>query len=196
MKKDFKFDERASSYDEGFEGKLSRRFYNLLLNEIELKDKAEILDVGCGTGKILKLISNKCDINGYGIDVEENMIKEAKEKCPNMNIQVSNSDKIPFENGKFDVLTCCMAYHHFDNQVEFAKEANRVMKEGAYLYVVDPKFPKIVRKLMSSVLKIAGIVGKFETYQEIYDTFKEYGFELSDFKSDKYAQLIKLKKIK
>lgn len=184
MKKDFKFDERASSYDDGFEGKFSKRFYNLLLNEVELNDKDEVLDVGCGTGKILNLMANKCEISGYGIDVEENM-----------NIQISNSDKIPFENEKFDTLTCCMAYHHFDNQIGFAKEASRVMKLGAYLYIVDPKFPKIMRKLMNSVLKLIGIVGKFETCQEIYNTFKEYGFELSDFKYDKYAQLIKLKKV-
>ena len=32
--KDFKFDKRAAAYDEGFEGKFSQRFYNVLLNNI------------------------------------------------------------------------------------------------------------------------------------------------------------------
>ena len=38
-KKDFKFDKRAESYDEGFEGRSSRKFYDLIgdvANEILL----------------------------------------------------------------------------------------------------------------------------------------------------------------
>ena len=196
MKKDFKFNNRASSYDKGFEGKFSKKFYNLLLNQIELKDGDNLLDVGCGTGKILRELSDKYDINGYGIDVEENMVKIAKEKCPNMNIQISNSDKMPFVDNKFDILTACMAYHHFDDKISFAEEAGRVMKIGAYLYIVDPKFPKIIRIIMNSTLKQIGIVGKFETSQEIYNTFEEFGFELIESESDNYAQLVKLKKVK
>ncbi|MBZ9571020.1 class I SAM-dependent methyltransferase [Methanobrevibacter sp. TMH8] len=196
MKKDFKFNNRASSYDKGFEGKFSKKFYNLLLNQIELKDGDNLLDVGCGTGKILRELSDKYDINGYGIDVEENMVKIAKEKCPNMNIQISNSDKMPFVDNKFDILTACMAYHHFDDKISFAEEAGRVMKIGAYLYIVDPKFPKIIRIIMNSTLKQIGIVGKFETSQEIYNTFEEFGFELIESESDSYAQLVKLKKVK
>ncbi len=78
----FKFDKRASSYDEGFEGKLSNRFYKLLLSQVQLPAGATVLDVGCGTGTILENLNRMSEIEGYGIDVEENMIREAKLKCP------------------------------------------------------------------------------------------------------------------
>lgn len=86
MKNDVKFNKRADSYDKGFEGRFSKKFYSLLLNQIELNENVNLLDVGCGTGEILKKLSNEYKINGYGIDVEKNMINLAKEKCPNMNI--------------------------------------------------------------------------------------------------------------
>ena len=34
--KDFKFDKRAASYDVGFEGKFSQRFYSVLLTSLDL----------------------------------------------------------------------------------------------------------------------------------------------------------------
>ncbi len=193
--KDFKFDKRAASYDEGFEGKLSKRFYNLLLNRIDVKKGASVLDVGCGTGTILKRISERANINGYGIDVEENMIAEAKSKCPDMSISVSSCSQTSFKNGQFDIVTACMAYHHFDDKIGFAKEAARVLKTDGCLYITDPNFPFIIRKTMNLAFRIHKIAAHFGTSQEIAADFKEYGFELVDVGKDKYAQCVKLRKV-
>lgn len=70
--KEFKFDKRASIYDEGYEGKLSKKFYKLLVEQVELCRGVTVLDVDCGTGTILKNLSALTDINGYGIDVDYN----------------------------------------------------------------------------------------------------------------------------
>lgn len=59
-KKDFSFEKRATDDDDGFEGKLSQKFYNLILKEL----KMTVLDVGCGTGTLLKKIANKFEIEG------------------------------------------------------------------------------------------------------------------------------------
>ena len=69
--KDFKFDKRAATYDEGFAGRFSRKFYNLILREIEVQQGAFVLDVGCGTGALLGEIANVHEITAYGIDSEE-----------------------------------------------------------------------------------------------------------------------------
>jgi ubiquinone/menaquinone biosynthesis C-methylase UbiE len=193
--KDFKFDKRAVSYDEGLEGKLSKRFYNLLLNRLDLKQDETVLDVGCGTGTILKRISERIHIYGYGIDVEENMITQAKSKCPDMNISISNCTQMPFEDGQFDIVTACMAYHHFDDKKGFAKEASRVLKNHGYLYITDPYFPFLMRVVINLVFRIHKIAAHFGTSQEIASDFKEYGFELVDVSRDKYAQCIKLRKV-
>lgn len=193
--KDFKFDKMAASYDDKFEGKLSKRFYNLLLNRIEIHQGAAVLDVGCGTGTVLKKLEERAGISGYGIDIEENMIAVAKSKCPDMSISVSSCTQMPFESCTFDIVTTCMAYHHFDDKKGFAKEASRILKLNGYLYITDPRFPLVIRKLLNFALSVHRITGYFGTPKEIESVFSKYGFELVDVGFDIYAQCIKFKKV-
>lgn len=190
--KDFKFDKRASVYDDSFEGKLSGKFYRLLLGQVNVEPGSAVLDVGCGTGTILWNIAKKTPISGYGIDIEEKMIAEAKKKCPDMDIRISSSENTPFKNQQFDVITACMAYHHFSDKKGFAKEAARILKPNGMLYISDPCFPRLVRKSINGLLKLFHIAGFFGTPQEIFENFQEYGFRLVDVKYDGYAQVVKL----
>lgn len=193
-KKDFKFDKRAEYYDEGFEGKASKKFYKLLTENAALTDGMNLLDAGCGTGTILKRLSQKCSINGFGIDVEENMLQIARSKCPDMQIKNCSCDCIPFEPDSFDAITACMAFHHFPNKDGFAKECARLLKKGGKLYIADPKLPLIIRKILNLALKIHKIHGKIFTEKEIADFFADYGFSELFYKSESYAQLICLEK--
>lgn len=193
-KKDFEFDKRASKYD-GFEGRVSRRFYRLLLEQVKLFPGAVVLDVGCGTGTMLRKMTDSCHIIGCGIDMSENMIAEAKKKCPEMAIQISKCESTPFENHTFDIITACMAYHHFSDQRGFAKEAKRILKPGGCLYIADPRFPAIIRKPMNGLFGFFRVAAYIGTAQEIADGFKEYGFKADGHTANGYAQVVKLKKV-
>jgi ubiquinone/menaquinone biosynthesis C-methylase UbiE len=193
-KLDFKFDKQASVYDESYEGKLSQKFYKLILDNIALKPKAKILDVGCGTGEILKRLSRQENICGYGIDVEKNMVEIAKKKCPNMEIQIAKSDCMPFADESFDILTACMAYHHFENRIEFAREAARVLKKGGKLYIADPNFPAFLRRAVNKILFHWNVTGYFSDLNEICADFSAFGFERIGCIKNGFAQLFILKK--
>jgi ubiquinone/menaquinone biosynthesis C-methylase UbiE len=194
-KKDFRFDKLALKYDYGFAGKSSRRFYNLLIKQVRLFSGAAVLDVGCGTGALLRRMADICEINCFGIDVEKNMIEEAKRKCPQMSFQVSRCEKTPFESQSFDVIVACMAYHHFEDKEGFAKEAARLLKPGGALYIADPRFPWLIRKAVNGVLSLLRIVGEFNKPDEIAARFSAFGFECAGVAHDGYAQLVKLQRI-
>jgi len=193
--KDFKFDKMALSYDTGLKGKVLKRFYKLLISQIEIAEDAVVLDVGCGTGSILKMMSEIADIDGYGIDIEENMINEAKQKCPSMNIQISNCNDTPFENSKFDIITVCLAFHHFADKKGFAQEAVRILKPDGHLYITDPKFPVVIRKPVNLAFRIHRIAGYFGSSKELAAYFDEFGLSLLSVTSDKYAQCLTLQKV-
>ena len=191
-KQDFKFDKRASKYDQGFEGKLSRRFYKLIYDNVILRSGDKVIDIGCGTGTILKTLSEMERIEGHGIDVEPEMLKVAEAKCGNMDIRECSCEDTPYEDNSFDVITACMAYHHFPDKDAFAKEASRIMKPNGTLYIADPNFPLPIRKIINLLAK--GFNGEFMTSREIAERFGRYGFgPVATFK-DHYAQLVILRK--
>lgn len=193
--RDFNFSERAEKYDDGFEGKFSQKFYNALLSQINLKSSKKVLDVGCGTGYLLRKLDDSYRIDGYGIDVEGSMVQVAKRQCPKMKIQQSTCEETPFDDNTFDLVIACMAYHHFSDKKGFANEAARILKTGGSLYIADPYFPFIIRKAINTLLRLLRIKGQFFTAQEIANQFKEYGFELSSSLRKGYVQVVELKKL-
>lgn len=194
-KRDFRFDRRAERYDEGLEGRTSQKFYDLVTENVALSEGMQVLDIGCGTGTILHRLSQQYCFHGYGIDVEEKMLEQAKAKCPDMDIRLCACDDTPFADGQFDVIIACMAYHHFPDQDSFSRETARLLKKGGLLYIADPKLPLPVRKALNTALEIHRINGRVSTADEIADSFSAWGFEKVYDKSDAYAQLICLRRL-
>ena len=138
-------------------------------------------------------VSDTYAIAGYGIDIEENMIAVAKEKCPQMSFSVAECDKLPFGSQTFDAVVACMAYHHFGNKEGFAREAARVLKPGCILYIADPRFPWLFRKMINGVLFLVRVTGEFLGPEEIKTRFAKYGFIGVGSAAKGYAQVVKLK---
>ena len=196
MAKDFSFQNRAKAYDEGFEGRMSQKFYQLMLQSVELSDGCSILDVGCGTGALLKKMAAQNMICGFGIDAEAKMIEVAQKNCPKMDIRQSRSENMPFYDQTFDVVTVCMAYHHFADKEGFALEAARVLKPGGVLYIADPRFPAPVQAILNVVFRLINVAGEFLNSDEIANRFAGYGFVPDGVAVDSYAQVVKLRKEK
>ena len=194
-KRDLRFDKRAEKYDDSYEGKLSEKFYDLVTGNVQLTDGMAVLEMGCGTGTILYRLSQKCSINGHGIDVEEKMLEQARKKCPYMEILNCACDATPFEDGSFDVIVACMAYHHFPDKDGFSKECARLLKKGGRLYIADPKLPLPIRHALNTALEIHKINGKVYTADEMTANFTGYGFSRVFDKSDAYAQILCLERI-
>ena len=193
--KDFNFSKRADSYDDGIEGKASGRFYNLLFREVDIQVGMRVLDVGCGTGALLKRLTGKADFSGFGTDIDENMIMQAKKKCPQMDFSIASCDALPFSDQTFDVIIACLAYHHFRNKEGFAAEIARVIKPDGILYIADPRFPWLVRKALNGFLRLVRIVGAFYNPREIEARFEKYGFIKAGAVHHGYVQVVKLQKI-
>jgi len=194
MERDFSFARRAPKYDEGFEGKASRRFYRLLLKEVALEPGCRLLDAGCGTGALLGKLSESCEIKAFGIDAEEAMVAQAQAKHPGMDIRLSRSGHTPFEDSSFDIVIACMAYHHFSDRDAFALEAARLLRPGGMLYIADPRLPFPVRKILNGLLRLMRVTGEFFSVDEMASRFSGYGFSPAGSAADGYAQVVKLRK--
>lgn len=189
------YNRKAADYDQTFDGRFTKRFKELLVAKMNLKTGDFLLDVACGNGTFLKMAADKESIRGYGIDISEKMIENAKNKCPEMSFQVNSCDDIRFEDGMFDVITVCAAYHHFPDVQAFAKEAFRLLKPKGRLYIAEVYYPFVVRSLLNPFIPLskAGDV-KFYSPEKIRENFQSQGFFPKGFWKERHIMIIEMQK--
>ena len=143
------YNKKADDYDNSREGQFTRNFHRLLLSEIIWRENQSVLDVACGTGTLLAAMNERKTISGYGIDISEQMIKNAAVKNPGMEFHVSGCETIPLENNSIDIITVCAAYHHFPDVAAFAREAGRILKPNGMIYIADMYLPPFLRLILN-----------------------------------------------
>jgi ubiquinone/menaquinone biosynthesis C-methylase UbiE len=195
--KDISFAANAAGYDNGFMGRLSRRFYALAVDNILLKDGASLLDVGCGTGALLEKLHMRATrehlrLDFFGIDYEPDMLAVAAERLTDTPLQLASASDMPYPDASFDIIVACMAYHHFSDKPRFAKEAHRILKSNGLLYIIDPLLPFVIRKPLNGLLKQVRVNGCFYTPEEISQQFCKHGFRTSRVCINGFAQLVEL----
>lgn len=187
----------ADDYDNSFEGKYTERFKKLLLEEVKPKAGDTVLDVACGNGTFLKMLADKWDIIGKGVDISEKMIVNARQKAPDMTFEVAKCDAIPFGDGSVDIITVSAAYHHFPNVKSFAKETYRLLKQGGRMYIAEIYYPAFVRLMLNPFVPLlkAGDV-KFYSPKNIIRNFESSGFSHDETKIVERIQIVILQKNK
>jgi len=90
-----------------------------------------VLDVGCGTGKVLQAIAPYVK-KIVGLDSSSEMLDHAKKlSLTNCTFIEGFAEKLVFPNNSFDKITARMIFHHLIERGQQAmKECYRVLKQG------------------------------------------------------------------
>jgi ubiquinone/menaquinone biosynthesis C-methylase UbiE len=185
------YDSIAANYDDTFDGKYTRGLKQEIVRRVGEDKPNKVLDVACGNGTLLSLISDVIPIQGYGVDISENMVKEAKRKYPHMNFTVSNSSSLPFEDDYFDAVTVCAAFHHFTEPDRFLSEAARVLKAGGHLYISDPYLPPLLRQIGNVYFPLLHM-GDVKVYskKEFKRFLEKHGFHDTSIYRFEYSNMV------
>lgn len=115
-------------------------FYSMIYQRL-LKgiDGGKVLDVACGTGQFIEILSGSLGSFGSitGVDVLEESLAEARMNFPGTEydfLQASSQD-LPFEEGSFDLVTMSKALHHVEDPRASLDEMMRVLRTGGYLLI-------------------------------------------------------------
>lgn len=92
------------------------------------------LDVGCDDGSWTLKISASDQIEWYGIEVIDSRARLAREKGIKA-ISASLEDKLPYEDGHFDLVHSNQVIEHLVNLDIFISEIFRVLKPGGVLVI-------------------------------------------------------------
>jgi ubiquinone/menaquinone biosynthesis C-methylase UbiE len=120
----------------------------------------KILDLGCGNGRLFKVLKEK-EIDYIGVDFSERLIKIAKRNFPEAKFQVTNVLDLPFPSNFFDKIFSIAVLHHIPSlkfRLQFLKEAKRVLKpKGLLILTVWDLWPKYKKEILKFVfLKLIG----------------------------------------
>ncbi len=144
----------ADDYDNSFEGRFTLAFNTRLAEVVRVPEGGRLLDIACGNGRLLKMLRQTRRFEGYGTDISDAMVRTARRDLPDMTFCTAPAEKLPFDDGFFDAVTVCTAFHHFPDVAAFAREAHRVLAPGGRLYIADVYYPRWLRVLVNPFIRL------------------------------------------
>lgn len=118
--------------------KYSENDFNNISSTVVLAPDSTILDIGCGTGSLLKRFEKNGNYHNVGVDRSEAAINKARE-----NIQIGDVlckdvlvDPMLFEKESFDLICCThFAIYEIEDQSQLFKYAYHWAKIGGFLAI-------------------------------------------------------------
>jgi ubiquinone/menaquinone biosynthesis C-methylase UbiE len=152
------FDERSAGYEQGWLGRLHHEIADRTA-EVALAvapSPSRILDVGCGTGYLLRLLASRCPEAAElaGVDPAPGMIKVAAASgAPDaagapgapgapagderLKFSAGVAEQLPYRDGSFDLVVSATSFDHWSDQLAGLRECHRVLVPGGHLVLAD-----------------------------------------------------------
>lgn len=99
--------------------------------------KPRILDVGCGTGANLLMLSEYGHVEG--VDVSEDALAFCRARGLDK-VKLGAAEELPYEDGTFDLVTAFDVVEHMDDDLAGLKEMRRVLRPGGRALLFVPTF--------------------------------------------------------
>jgi len=142
-----------------------------------IKEGAEILDLGCGSGLITKELQKKFKAKVLGVDVKDHRIV-------NIPFKIINGVNLPFSDNSFDVVLISYVLHHAHNPIALLREAKRVARDKIIIYEDLPQgsFSNFICQLhgisFNTFFQKEKGRTNFKTEEEWRDIFKKLGMRV------------------
>jgi ubiquinone/menaquinone biosynthesis C-methylase UbiE len=153
------FDNWAPTYDNSIVTKsffepVHSKMLRIISSSNEFKSPISILDVGCGTGRLLRTASRKWPSEKlFGVDLSENMITQAKHLAPNISFQIAPAEAIPIPDQTIDLALSSISFHHWKDPQKGLSEILRTLRPGGCFCLADQTMPGWLARIIRSDTK-------------------------------------------
>jgi len=187
------FDKWAVKYDSDYWMFYFRAAYKRILDvsKLFIKNNSNILDIGCGTGSFEKMLSENINYREiYGLDVSEEMLKIARYKNINKNINFINCDisQFDFNSNYFDAVFSLNSFHHFPNQDLVINKIYDLLKVNGNFIFLDLVKDNFLKNIWIGIVKKLCNEENVDFYStdNLLSKLKEMGFKVVYNKSYLY----------
>jgi SAM-dependent methyltransferase len=126
------------------------------------------LDIGSGTGSLIRLLRAKFQVSSFACDYTDTLMKQDGVKVAIANL---NSEKLPYQNDTFDIVTCTEVVEHLEHYRETIQEAYRVLKSGGTFVVTTPNILNLKSRIRFLIFGFFNLFGPLHFREsELYST--------------------------
>ncbi|MEA2007802.1 MAG: class I SAM-dependent methyltransferase [Chloroflexota bacterium] len=162
-----------------------------VMNELLAYKDSSILDLCCGTGNQLKLLSKTGFKNLHCLDISEAMLNVAEKGGHPIEIYTEDATKTSFDDAVFDIVMISFAIHEKDRETQekLVEEAHRLVNKEGFILIVDYAFDDKTTKLGRMGISLIERMAGGEHYRNFKGYIENNGLE-SLMKADKF-ELVK-----
>jgi ubiquinone/menaquinone biosynthesis C-methylase UbiE len=135
-----KFNEWSETYERSFmQWLLFDRIHRGVLNHLPVDfTPSHILDIGCGTGRLLRRMHAKWPSAVLvGVDPSDGMIDQAHKLTPDAILYQASAEQLPLEDTSVELVSSTMSIHHWNDQEQGIREIWRVLRHEGFFVLVD-----------------------------------------------------------
>lgn len=137
------FQARAATYEQGWLGRLHHdiadRAADLALSARH--DPRRVLDIGCGTGYLLRSLASRCPGTEQldGLDPAHSMIESAASSGNDGRLRFTTgvAERLPYPDDTFDLVVTTTSFDHWSDQQAGIRECARVLQPGGQFVLTD-----------------------------------------------------------
>lgn len=152
------------------------RRLSFLLERCPVPSGGSVLEVGCGTGRLLKALARLAPVGrAVGVDPEPLMLARA---AP-LEVHLGRAESLPLDDASFDLAFVWLAFHLVEDKRRAARELHRVVKPGGYAAIWTLTPEHVERFHLNAYFPSLRAVDlpRFEPPERWMELLSEAGFE-------------------
>jgi ubiquinone/menaquinone biosynthesis C-methylase UbiE len=157
-----------------------REVKKIVLPLLEKDKDLKILDIGCGTGQLIKEISEQYgNVDYLGIDVAKNMINIARQSNGGERIRFVNVSIDDFVcDEQFDVIICTHAFPYFPDKEGAMSKMSSLCKQGGCVIMVSSSTNNPKDLFINLLVKTRTSRARYLSIAQMKHLFSSAGFEV------------------
>ncbi|MCX6799397.1 MAG: class I SAM-dependent methyltransferase [Candidatus Diapherotrites archaeon] len=104
---------------------------DFIVSRVKASDR--LLDMGCGTGKLLGKLRNR---ELYGCDISKKALSLVAKRAKTRRVNLEK--RLPYKSAFFDCVVLREVIEHIESRSHLMGEINRILKKGGRLIVTTP----------------------------------------------------------